>query len=583
MMAGSGSPGAGGAGSASAARLRRAADRLLLAVAGSRPGWTLLAAVSALARSVLVVLMPGALAGAVDAVAADPARPAGGAVFGFALLLAGFTAADLASEFAQPYTGAAATAYLRRRLMYRILAAGPAATRRFPSGDLVGRLVGAAPEAAVAPSAIAGATAGLVMSAGGIAALGLIDWRLVLAFAATVPAGVLILRSFVRETGDLAAAYQRAQGDIAARLLDALAGIRTIRASGTREAEVARVLEPLPRLGDTGRALWRSQRVAGWRSMALFAVTQTAVLSVAGWNVFDGRMPVGRMLAAATYATLGLGFFGSVQAALALSRSRGAAARLAEAETLPMMAYGSRDLPAGDGELVLAGVTVQGGDGPVIDRLDLTVPGGTALAVVGPAGAGKSTLAALAGRLVDPDAGTVLLDGVALPELGRETLRAAVGYAFERPAPLGDTVHDTIGLGAGRHAVRTAALAAVADGFIRKLPEGYDTPLASAPLSGGERQRLGLARTLARGGDRLRVIVFDDATAALDTVTEARVSAALEAASRGRTRILIAHRPSTAARADLVAWLDGGRLRALAPHRELWSEPEYRVLLGGEP
>jgi ATP-binding cassette subfamily B protein len=261
--------------------------------------------------------------------------------------------------------------------------------------------------------------------------------------------------------------------------------------------------------------------------------------------------------------------------------------RLAEAEAVPSMAYGERDLPPGAGELVLAGVTVRGRsadgtNGPVIDRLDLTVPGGFGLAVVGPAGSGKSTLAALAGRLADPDDGTVRLDGVPLPELSRESLRRAVGYAFERPAPLGESVRDTIGLGAPPERVEAAARAAAADGFIRKLPEGYDTPLDRAPLSGGETQRLGLARALARGGDSLRIIVLDDATAALDTVTEAQVSGAVEQAAAGRTRILIAHRPATAARADLVAWLDGGRLRALAPHRELWSDPEYRALLGSD-
>jgi len=571
--------------------MRRRADRLLLAIARAHLGWTLLAAVSTLAGSVLLVLLPDALARAVDAVTASPgqgpgtgagAASPGSALLAFGLLLAAYTATDLVSEYAQPYCAVAATASLRRRLMDRLLDAGPAATRRFAPGDLVGRLIGATPEAANAPTAIVGAVADLVLSAGGIIALGLIDWRLVLAFAATVPVGVLILRSFVRETGDLAAAYQRAQSDIAARLLDALSGIRTIRASGTRELETARVLAPLPRLGESGYALWRSQRVAGWRSMALFAVTQTAVLAVAGWGVVGGRLAVGQLLAAATYAALGLGFFGSVQAALALSRARGAAMRLAEADTLSTLSYGARSLPPGKGGLVLTGVTVRGGqDGPALDRLDLTVPGGTELAVVGPAGSGKSTLAALIGRLVDPDEGTVELDGVPLPELSRESLRGAVAYAFERPAPLGGTVRETIGLGADAARVEAAAEAAAADAFIRKLPEGYDTPLARAPLSGGETQRLGLARALARGGDGLRVLVLDDATAALDTVTEARVSGAVERAASGRTRILIAHRPATAARADLVAWLDGGRLRALAPHRELWSDPEYRALLGG--
>ncbi len=568
---------------------RRRADRLLLEVARQHFGWTTVTAISTLAASALVVLLPAALAHAVDAVISNPAPAAASshdstrAVLQFAVVLAALTVANLVSEFGQPYCGAAATASLRRRLMDRLLTAGPAATRCFAPGDLVGRLVGAAPDAANAPVAIVNATADLVMSAGGLVALGLIDWRLVTAFAVTVPVGALILRSFVRQTGDLAAAYQRTQSEIAARLLDALGGIRTIRASGTRDTEAARVLTPVPELSTAGKALWRAQRVAGWRSMLLFALTQTAVLAVAGFGLISGRLAVGQVLAAASYAALGLGFFSSTQAALALAQARGAAMRLAETEDLPRRSYGARDLPpSGGGLLEFQRVTVMGTDGPVIENLDLTVPGGVELAVVGASGSGKSVLAALAGRLIDPDAGMVSLDGVALPQLSHEALRGAVGYAFERPAPLGETVGETIGLGAEPQRVERAAVAAAADGFIRKLPDGYETPLERAPLSGGETQRLGLARALARAGAGLRLIVLDDATAALDTVTEARVGAAMESATAGRTRIVIARRAAAAARADLVAWLENGALRALAPHHELWAEPEYRALLDGE-
>ncbi|MBS2964115.1 ABC transporter ATP-binding protein [Actinocrinis puniceicyclus] len=568
---------------------RRRADRLLLEVARSHRVWTLITAAGTLAGSVLVVLLPTALARAIDAVTTAAGPVAGssagatGPIARFAVLLAALLAADLLAEFGRPYCAAAATASLRHRLLDRILAAGPAATRRFAPGDLVGRLVGSAPDAANAPTALVTAAADLVMSAGGIVALGLIDWRLVPAFAVTVPVGVLILRAFVRQTADLAAAYQHTQSEIAARLLDALSGIRTIRASGTREIEAARVLAPVPRLSEVGHRLWRSQRVAGWRSMLLFAITQSSVLAVAGLGLVQGRLAAGQVLAAASYAALGLGFFSSTQAALALSRARGAALRLAEADELPRPGYGSRDLPPqGPGELVFRQVAVHGEHGPVIEGLDLVVRGGTELAVVGAAGSGKSVLAALAGRLLDPDAGTVLLDGVPLPQFSRAALRGAVTYAFERPAPVGESVRDSIALGGHPQRVEAAARAACADGFIRKLPEGYETPLEQAPFSGGEIQRLGLARALASTGETLRVIVLDDATAALDTVTESRVSAAMGCATAGRTRIVVAHRAAAAARADLVAWMEGGRLRALGPHRELWSEPEYRALLGAD-
>jgi ATP-binding cassette, subfamily B, bacterial len=162
-------------------------------------------------------------------------------------------------------------------------------------------------------------------------------------------------------------------------------------------------------------------------------------------------------------------------------------------------------------------------------------------------------------------------------------LRRQIGYAFERPELLGETISDHLGFGRpelGLPALREAARLARADEFVSRLPDGYGTRLEETPLSGGERQRLGLARALAQG---LRLLILDDATSSLDVATEALVSAALADRANGRTRLVVAHRAGTAARADLVAWLDGGRVRALAPHRALWSDPQYRALFGAGP
>ena len=118
-------------------------------------------------------------------------------------------------------------------------------------------------------------------------------------------------------------------------------------------------------------------------------------------------------------------------------------------------------------------------------------------------------------------------------------------------------------------------MAAQADAFIRRMPEGYRTPLARAPMSGGESQRVGLARAFAHAG---RVLVLDDVAASLDTVTEHEITRVLTGELADRTRLVIAHRASTAARADAVVWLERGRVRAVAPHRVLWGEAAYRAL-----
>jgi ATP-binding cassette subfamily B protein len=242
------------------------------------------------------------------------------------------------------------------------------------------------------------------------------------------------------------------------------------------------------------------------------------------------------------------------------------------------MHYGDRSLAAGRGRVQLRNVTVGSASAPVLRRVDLDIAGGSLVAVVGSSGSGKSVLASLAGRLVDPDEGEVLLDGIALPELRRDELRTAVGFGFERPYLIGDTLEDVIAFGDHEPAteeVLAAAVAAQADGFIRRMPAGYDTTLESAPMSGGETQRVGLARAFVRAR---RLVVLDDVAASLDTVTEHQISEVLCGELSDRTRIVVAHRPSTAARADAVVWLQDAGIRATATHEELWAHAEYRAL-----
>jgi ATP-binding cassette subfamily B protein len=147
-----------------------------------------------------------------------------------------------------------------------------------------------------------------------------------------------------------------------------------------------------------------------------------------------------------------------------------------------------------------------------------------------------------------------------------------VGCAFERPTLVGATVADAIGPGLRREQVEAAAWAARADAFVRRLPAGYDTALVDAPMSGGEAQRIGLARAWPAG----RLLVLDDATSSLDTATEALISDALLGGARDRTRLIVTHRAATAARADLVVWLDSGRVRRVGEHARLWEDATYR-------
>lgn len=534
------------------------ASRLVLRSVRFGGGWAGLLAVASLLQAVTATLLPAVLGRAVDGVLHGSATSTWPAVY--AALVAVSMSGDALSQLAVGASTAAATARLRHLFMRRVLGLG--LSSGLSAGDLTSRAVTATADTAYAPSASVLAVTAIVPPIGGMVALILLDPWLALTFALGLPAIVVLLRSFVRDTSAMVGRYLEAQGRIASRLVETLGGNRTIGAAGTAEYEVGRVLEPLPELSEHGHAIWRIQAAVSGRGTLAIPLLQIAVLTVAGFELAAGRLTAGGLLAATQYSGLGADI-GPVIAQLGrLARARGGASRLAPVLDRPEPAYGRASLPVGTGRLEFRGVSAGG----TLEGLDLVVPGGRSVAVVGRTGSGASLLAALAGRLSDPDGGQVLLDGVPLPELERRQLRGAVGYAFARPALFGATIADAI----GGDAV-TAARTACADPFIRRLTDGYRTPPSAAPMSGGELQRLGLARAFAHPG---RVLILDDATSSLDTVTEVQIGDALT--RDPRTRLIIAHRAGTAARADRVAWLDGGRIRACAPHHELWSDAEYR-------
>ena len=589
-------------------------DRLLLTAARRGGGWLALLGAASLAGAVAQVLLPAAVGHAIDAILVGNARPGNlavgnppGSLAACALLVAVIVGCGAVTDLATGISGATATARLRRLLAGHLVSVGPrlltgatanpntAASRitnrdgntDFSPGDTVSRVVAGAADAGTAPASVLLAVIAVIPPFGSVIALGLIDPWLVVAFAVGFPAFALILRTLVRDSSAVSAEYGRAQGAIAARLLDAIAGARTIDAAGTQARERERVLAPLRLLREHGYASWRVQARAAAQAMTVAPVLQVVVVAVAGLELARHRISTGDLFAASQYAVIAVGIGASVGLVSRLGRARGGARRAAELLARPCPRYGPRDRPArpdlagaSTGELRLSGVTVSHGGVAVLRDLDLTVAPGTVVAVVGRSGAGKSTLARLAGRLADPDAGTVLLDGTDLREFTKASLRESVVYAFERPELVGDTPYDVIGFGSRRpddKQIRLAAGRAQAAAFLARLPRQLSTSLDGISLSGGEVQRLGLARAFAHAGGA-RLLVLDDATSSLDTVTEMLVGQAIAGQLSGLTRLIVAHRATTAARADLVAWLDGGRIRALAPHRELWADREYRAI-----
>jgi len=537
--------------------------------------WVAVIAVASLAIAAAELALPAVIGAAVDAILDE--RSPKTWVLACGALIAVLVIADAFDDLAAGAAVARSTARLRHDLLGHVLAIGSRPV--LSPGEISARLVGNTAETArVAPDVVR-SIAGLVPALGAIVALAIIDPWLCATFVAGMPIFLAVLRVFARDASQIATSYLRVQGAIAARLVDALAGARSIAAAGTSEREARRVLEPLPELHRHGVAMWRAQMRLTAQDIVLITLLEIAVLAVAGALLARGRISPGELIAASQYVLLASGIAGAVTALTRLVHSRAAATRVGEILREPAVAYGTALAPTdGGGRIELRGVSVSAGGRTVLADIDLVVRGGALVAVAGRSGSGKSLLAALAGRLVDPDEGEVLLDGVALPELSREQLRREIGYGFERPTLIGETLADAIACGTdapSREQVVAAAVAARADDFIRHMPAGYATRVADAPMSGGEMQRVGLARTFAHAR---RVVVLDDVAASLDTVTEHHIGAVLTGALSSHTRIVVAQRASTAARADAVVWLENGRVRAYAPHDELWGDADYRAL-----
>ncbi|MFA5041351.1 MAG: ATP-binding cassette domain-containing protein, partial [Bdellovibrionales bacterium] len=208
-----------------------------------------------------------------------------------------------------------------------------------------------------------------------------------------------------------------------------------------------------------------------------------------------------------------------------------------------------------------------------LDRLTIKVPHGKTVAIVGSSGAGKSTIINLIPRFYDVGAGRVTVGGTDIRDVTLSSLRSKIALVSQETALFDDTIRANIAygkLGASSEEIEQAAIAASADGFIRDLPEGYDTHVGEfgVKLSGGQRQRIAIARAMLRNAP---ILLLDEATSALDNESERAVQAALKKLQEGRTTIVVAHRLSTIVDADLIVVLDCGQAVEQGTHAELLS------------
>ncbi|MGE0699233.1 MAG: ATP-binding cassette domain-containing protein, partial [Hyphomicrobiaceae bacterium] len=239
---------------------------------------------------------------------------------------------------------------------------------------------------------------------------------------------------------------------------------------------------------------------------------------------------------------------------------------------------GVAHLPPARGAIRIAGVGFRyRPDGPeVLRNIDLDIPAGQVIGVVGPSGSGKSTMTKLLQRLYRPERGQILLDGLDITQVDTAWLRRQIGVVLQESTLFNRTIHDNIALanpGMSRAQVIMVSRLAGADEFISKLPLGYDTPIEErgANLSGGQRQRIAIARALAT---QPRILILDEATSALDYESERIIQSNMRHIVQGRTVIIIAHRLNAVRRADRIIALDGGRIVEQGTHAELLTRPD---------
>jgi len=481
------------------------------------------------------------------------------AVLGFAL--------NMAARYLYVKVSAAMLFDMRVALYRHLQALSPRFYARWRLGDLVSRLNSDVGEVQrVSADSLLSVVNNVVFLAGSIALMLWLNWRLFLLSTVLLPLCLYTFSHYQRKLVTLTRHLRERAADVGSLFVETLIGMRTVVSSNAARYEEERFRERNSAFVDTLLRLQVTSFLSGGLPGTILTASTALVFLYGGKLVFDGKMTIGTLVAFMAYH---LRLLSPVQSMMSLSAGL-AAARVSLARIFEIL-----DTPAEIVErpnavalgpvrrkIVFDNVTLRHDREAVLDGVSFEVEAGTFCAIIGPSGAGKSTIADLLVRFLDPDSGRVMVDGLDLREARLADLRREIVLVEQTPHLFNASIADNISYASpetSRVGIAAVGREAGLDEWIERLPKGYDTQTGERgqALSAGERQRVALARALLR---KPSVLILDEPTSALDPETEAVVARNLRESLRGRTVIIITHRPALAEIADQLVMIREGRV-----------------------
>jgi ATP-binding cassette subfamily B protein len=475
--------------------------------------------------------------------------------------------------------------YLHTRLSGRILFAlrddlyrhlqqlSPTFYGRRRIGDILSRLDGDVAEIQrFAVDSLFSAVSAVIGLVGAVTLMLMLSWQLSLLLALLVPIEVLWLRWMRRKVEREVRNLRERSADVSSFLVETLPAMKFIQAAGQQGREAGR----LDQLGQGYMRQLLKVQVTEFFTQAipgtLTSWCRACAFLVGGWWVIQGTWQLGALIAFSTYMGMAVGpvqsLLGLYVAVQRMAVSLGRVMELKQEAVAVHQTANPQPIPDGPGELRLEALSFahEGRQGAVLNNVQVSIPGGLKVAISGASGVGKSTLIDLLQRFYDPDAGRILLDGVDLRDLDLAALRRRIAVVSQDIVLFRGTLAQNLAYGvpeASRDELERVVRLARLDSLVDSLPLGLDGLLGERgqQLSGGQKQRIAIARAVLQAP---AILVLDEATSAVDEATEREVIAAIDQLFAGRTRILISHRASTLADADLQLQLHDGQLQVLA-------------------